>query len=248
MPIEASPVFRFVVNTTEGTRATNRILLRRSDGEPLVVRRTKVPLSGVVVTAQPVDQGADQTPGETPATPTPWGAAHARSVGDHAGPGDVWLEMETDPALPAGRYSDTVHVATNDPEAPEIEIPFTIRVRPLIDARPGVVRMWTASSNDASARSAIVTLQHHGNRKFTIKSVEISHPEIFTAVPYGEEPSSRQTVRIGLVEGLDADALGSSLEGWIRVTTDDPEKPVIEVPVLVAPNRSLSRRPVDGIR
>ncbi len=44
MPIAATPSFRFVLNTIEGQDASQRILLRRTDGEPLEIRRTKVPL------------------------------------------------------------------------------------------------------------------------------------------------------------------------------------------------------------
>jgi hypothetical protein len=156
--------------------------------------------------------------------------------------------MVADHSLAAGRYSDAVRLATNHPEAAEIEIPFTIRVRPLIEPRPAVVRMWTSPTTSDPGRSAILTLQHHGGRSFIVRSVEVSHSEIFTAAAYGTEPSTQQSVRISLIDGLDADSLGASLEGWIRITTDDPERPVLEIPVLVAPNRTLSRRPVDGRR
>jgi hypothetical protein len=156
--------------------------------------------------------------------------------------------METATSLAAGRYSDVVRVATNDPEAPEVQIPFTIRVRPLIEARPAVVRMWTAPTTRDPGRSSIVTLVHHGDRKFGVSSVAVSHPEVFTAAAYGDDIASQQSIRIGLIEGLDSAALGASLEGWIRITTDDPERPLIEVPVLVAPTRTLSRRPVNGLR
>ena len=117
------------------------------------------------------------------------------------------------------------------------EIPYTIRVRPLIDARPVVVRMWTAPTTKDPGRSAIVTLTHYGDRKFSISGVEVSNPAIFTAAAYSGEPSTQQSIRAGLVEGLEAATLGASMEGWIRVTTDDPERPVIEVPVLVAPTQ-----------
>ncbi len=247
MPIAATPSFRFVLNTIEGQDASQRILLRRTDGEPLEIRRTKVPLTGVTVTAHAVDNPPPQASPQPEATQTPWGEAHQQKT-QAAETGDVWLDMEASTSLAAGRYSDAVRLATNHPEAPEIEIPFTIRVRPLIEARPAVVRMWTAPTTNSPGRSGIVTLQHHGDRSFGVSSIEVSHPEIFTAVAYGKDPSTQQSIRTALVEGLDAATLGASFEGWIRVTTDDPEKPILEIPVLVAPTRTLSRRPVDGRR
>jgi hypothetical protein len=246
MPIEALPSFRFVLNTIEGKDSNERILLRRTDGEALVIRKTLVPMEGVTVTAEQVDATLPDAEHGEDADSTPWGAAAPAAIAAEAG--DVWLEMAADATLAAGRYSDVVRLATNHPEAAEIQIPYTIRVRPLIDARPVVVRLWTAPTTKDPGRSAIVTLTHYGDRKFSITGVEVSHPEIFTAAAYSGEPSTQQSIRTGLVEGLDAATLGASMEGWIRVTTDDPERPVIEVPVLVAPTRTLSRRPVAGER
>jgi hypothetical protein len=246
MPIEVLPSFRFVLNTIEGKDSNERILLRRTDGEALVIRKTLVPMVGVTVTAEQVDATLPDAEHGGDADSTPWGAAAPAAIAAEAG--DVWLEMAADATLAAGRYSDVVRLATNHPEAAEIEIPYTIRVRPLIDARPVVVRLWTAPTTKDPGRSAIVTLTHYGDRKFSITGVEVSNPEIFTAAAYSGEPSTQQSIRTGLVEGLDAATLGASMEGWIRVTTDDPERPVIEVPVLVAPTQTLSRRPVAGER
>ena len=247
MPIEALPSFQFVLNLIEGNRSQERILLRRADGEDLVVRKTEVPLAGVTVTAEPADAVSRETGSEAGADSTPWGAYGAKVPGD-AKPGDVWLELAVDGALAAGRYSDVVRLATNHPEAAQIEIPFTIRVRPLIEARPAVVRMWTGATAEDAGRSAIVTFSHYGDRKFLITGVEVSHPAIFSAAAYGRDPSTQQSIRTGLVEGLDASALDAVVEGWIRVATDDPERPVLTVPVLVAPTRALSRRAVVGER
>jgi len=247
MPIEALPSFRFVLNTIEGKDSNERILLRRTDGEALVIRKTLVPLAGVTVTAEPVDATPPEAVSVEEADPTPWGAATAPAA-IAAETGEVWLEMAADATLAAGRYSDVVRLATNHPEAAEIQIPYTIRVRPLIETRPVVVRMWTAPTTKDPGRSAIVTLTHYGDRKFSITGVEVSNPAIFTAAAYSGEPSTQQSIRTGLVEGLEAATLGASMEGWIRVTTDDPERPVIEVPVLVAPTQPLSRRPVAGER
>jgi hypothetical protein len=245
MPIVAKPDFRFSLNTIEGHPAMQRLLLSRADGEPLIIRKTAEPLPGLTVTAQAVKEGSDvNRPGAEPEQ-TPWGAAEPRK-GLAPAAGDVWVEMVADPSLAAGRYSGEVTLVTDDSAAPEIAIPYTVRVRPLIEARPNVVRLWTALRANDPGRSAIVTLSRYGGRKFTVTSVEVSHPTFFTAVAYNSQASPQQSIRVGLVEGISTETLHGSVEGWIRVTTDDPEMPRFEIPVLVAPNQMLSRRPVHG--
>ncbi len=247
MAIEALPSFRFNLNTIEGQDSSERILLHRTDGQPLVIRKAEVPLKGVTVRTDPVDASPPVAVPKEKTDLTPWGAA-GEPVAITAEAGDVWLEMAADGTLEAGRYSDAVRIATNHPEAAEIEIPYSIRVRPLIDARPVVVRMWTAPTAENTGRSAIVTLIHYGDRKFSVADVEVSHPAIFTAAAYSREPSTQQSIRAGLVEGLDAAAVGAVTEGWIRVTMNDPERRTLEVPVLIAPTQALSRRAVIGER
>jgi len=247
-PIDARPSLRLILNTIEGTSSSQRILLSRADGEALVIQDPQAPLDGVSVSVQAVDSAAPQTAAPVEGTPTPWGAPAPAAKPSEGKPGDVWLEMKTTASLAAGRYSDTLSVATNDPEAPRLVIPFTIRVRPLIDARPAVVRMWMAPTPTDQGRSVVVNFHHSGGRTFRIMSVEVSHPEIFTAEAYGNKASIQQSVRIGLIDGLDAAAVGAGVEGWTRITTDDAERPLIEVPVMVAPTKALSRRPVTGPR
>ncbi len=245
MPIVAKPVFRFTLNTIEGQPATQRLLLSRTDGQPLTIRMTAVSAPGLSVAAQSVDEVAAHDDSGGDHKQTPWGAAEPAKLLEPAA-GDAWVELLADASLEAGRYSGEVKLATDDPEAPEIAIPYTIRVRPLIEARPDVVRMWTALREGDPGRSTIVSLSHSGNRKFSVTSVEVSHPKIFNAVAYNPEPSSQHSIRAGVVEGIGADALQGGVEGWIRVATDDPEMPELKITVLIAPNRELSRRPVRG--
>jgi hypothetical protein len=245
MPIVAEPVFRFTLNTVAGSTAAARLLLSRSDGKPLAILGTVVPLPKLTVTTRAVGEAAAPDSPVGDRDQTPWGMAEP-AKGLKPAAGDVWVEMAVAPSLAAGRYSGEVEMATNDPRAPEIAIPFTVRVRPLIEARPDVVRMWAAPEANDPGRSAIVTLSRYGGGKFAVTAVEVSHPKVFTAVAYNSQASPQQTIRVGLAEGIGTEALHGGVEGWIRVTTDDPEMPQLEIPVLVAPNQMLSRRPVHG--
>ncbi len=136
-----------------------RILLHRSDGEPLAIRRTKVPLAGVTVTAYPVDNASPQSSPPAEATPTPWGAAKPQEI-ETTEAGGVWLEMvggRTHSPQAVIRTRSGLRPTTLKPR--RSEIPFTIRVRPLIEPRPAVVRMWTSPTTSDPGRSAILTLQ-----------------------------------------------------------------------------------------
>jgi hypothetical protein len=212
----------------------------------LEIRKTKVSQSGLTVTtgSPDVESSTVRMKAET-GTPTPWGAPTGRAD-IVPQPGEIWVELVADAALPAGRYSDVIRLATNHPDAPEISIPYSVRIRPLIEARPSAVKMWTAQSLEDPGRSAVVTLRHYGDRKFTITGVEVSHPALFTATAYAQTPSTQQTVKTALVENLDAAALGARIEGSIRITTDDPDRPNFDIPVVVAPTRTQSRRPITG--
>ena len=245
MPVEASPSLRFIINLVEGQRGSARLLLSRDDGKPLEVERATVDTEGLTVTAQPATDVSVPPKTEGKEEPQkPWGQSVRRKTPIDAGPGDVWLELRSAPTLGPGTHSGSVHVETNHPEAPEIELQYTVRVRPLIEVRPDVVRLWTTSTAHDAGRSAILTVRHNEEHSFEITGIEVSHPQLFSAVATPHPAASQQTVRVSLADDLGEDGLKGSVQGWVRIATNDDERPLIEVPVLVAPSRLLSRRPV----
>jgi hypothetical protein len=48
---------------------------------------------------------------------------------------------------------------------------------------------------------------------------------------------------VELAEGLGPEDIGRTIEGWIKISTDDPVRAKLEVPVVVASNRGATRRP-----
>lgn len=245
MPVTVKPSPALAITLIEGGSGSARLLLSRDDGQALRIVPPELEAAGLTVTAR----AADAQPGSpakpaAPDAPAPWGQARRGAREPEAGPGDVWLELSVAPVTAPGVYSGTLRVVTNHPDAPEIELPYTVRVRPILEAHPEAVRLWaTAPSND-SGRSLLLSLSHNGGRAFSIAGVEVSHPELFSAVPTPQVAGTRQLLRVRLAEALDADRLGAGVRGWIRVTTDDGEHARVEVPVLVAPSRAASRRPV----
>ena len=243
-PIVAKPSFRLNLNTISGSASSTRVLLHRADGQALEIGEVTLDHPDLVVRARPVNETADAHP----ATSEPadlWSEMASRTRNIEAKVGDVWIELAAKPSAAPGRTSGKLRFTTNDPDAPEVSLPYWVRVRPLIEVRPEGVRMWLSPRRGEEGRSSIVTLRQTKGGEFAVTDVEVSHPEIFTAAANSTATASRQAVRVRLADGLDRDGIAGSVEGWIEVHTDDAEQPVVEIPVIVAPTRALAaRRPL----
>ena len=242
-PIVVKPSFRINLTTVEGSAGQTRVVLHRIDGEALAVTEVVAEHPQLLVRAHPVT-GERVPPAEKAGDTNMWEEMATRRHDIKAAPGDVWIELATQEGPISGNIDGRLHLKTNDPEAPELSLPYMVRVRPLIEVRPAAVRMWLSPVRGTEGRSAIVSLRHNQGEEFTITGIEASHPEIFTAAANSTGSAVRQVVRIGVTEGLSADGLVGSVEGWIAVTTDDPNRPRVEIPVVVSPTRALTRRPV----
>ena len=224
-PIVAKPHLRLTASGLEGEGTRARVLLHRADGEPLEI--SSVETGNLAVRAQ-VNRVTKKE----------------MNSGAKAEEGDLWLGVVSTQDAAPGRLTGTVRAATNHPDAPEIVVPFSIRILSLIEVHPAGVRMWLPQAGGRGGQSAIVTLRRNENVEFTITAIEVSHPEIFTAATNSTAPATRQAVRVNLVDDLSPDTVSASVEGWIVVSTDDPKKPMVEIPVIVSPKRSSARRPL----
>jgi hypothetical protein len=223
-PIIAKPRLRFVLTMVEGRAASRTMLLHRTDGKPLEILGTEIDVQGLVVKTDSVTKAATKDRIE-------------------AVPGDVWIELASDPEVNASSHQGSIRLETNHPEIPQLDIPYALRVRPLIEARPPQLNFWL-SGGTAEGRSTIVSLTQNGKEPFAITAVEVSHPELFWATAASTKPATRQNMRVGLVDGLETGSIKGSIEGFIEIHTTDPNRSKLKVPVLVAPKRSLTRRRV----
>ena len=223
-PIVFKPSSRLVISTVEGQETRKRVLVRRADGENLEILSADTGDPTLVVFTEPV-------------------VKKERTNGYEAVPGDVWLELVLPADSPIGSHTGKLRLSTNDPIASSLEVSFALRVRPLIDFRPKGVRLWTTPSRSGDGYSAFVNLNRNGEGSFTITGIDVSHPEIFSAAVISAEPAGRQTVRVELAEGLGPEAISGTIEGWIEISTDDPIRAKLEVPVVVASSRERTRRP-----
>jgi hypothetical protein len=240
-PIVAKPSFRLSLTAIRGSASSTRVLLHRVDGKALEIGEVTLDHPDLVVRARPVIETTEARPAASEPADL-WSEMASRRKSIEAKVGDVWIELAAKPSAAPGRTSGKLRFTTNDPDAPEVSLPYWVRVRPLIEVRPEGVRMWLSSGRGEGGRSSIVILRQTKGGEFAVTDVEVSHPEIFTAAANSTATASRQAVRVRLADGLDRDGIAGSVEGWIEVHTDDAEQPVVEIPVIVAPTRSLATR------
>jgi hypothetical protein len=223
-PIVFRPNNRLFISTVEGQEARKRVLLRRADGETLEILSADTGDPTLVAVTVPV-------------------VKKERTNDYEAAPGDVWLELVLPADSPIGSRTGKLRLSTNDPIASSFEVPFAMRVRSLIEFRPDGVRLWPTPSRSGNGYSGFVNLNRNGQGSFMITGIDVSHPEVFSAAVVSSEPAQRQTVRVELTKDLGPEAIRGTIEGWIEISTDDPIRPKVEVPVVVASNREGTRRP-----
>jgi hypothetical protein len=228
-PIEFKPNNRLAISTIEGQETRKRVLLRRADGESLQIFSAETGDQTLVVVTEPV-------------------VKEEKTNNYEAALGDVWLELVLPADSPIGSRTGKLRISTNDPVAKSFEVPFAVRVRPLIEHRPEGVRLWPTPSRSGDGYSGFVTLNRNEKGFFTVTGIDVSHPEVFSAAVVSSEAAKRQTVRVELAEGLGPEAISSTIEGWIEISTDDPIRSKIEVPVVVASSREGTRRGFPAVR
>lgn len=217
VPIAVTPAHRIYVNTLEGTAATERVRLHRMDGEVLDARLESTALPpGVTVR---IDRVEDE-PGMAS--------------------GDLWLDVTADGSSVIVNHSGTITLGTNDPAAPVLQVPLVIRVRPTIDVRPIPVQLWPPDGGpDRTTR--LVRLAQGARTPFEITAIEIDDPAMIHAEAVSQGAQQIHSVRVSLVDGITVDR---AMQTSVRITTTDPAKPVIAVPVQIHPRNQAVRRPV----
>jgi hypothetical protein len=198
------------------------VILHRSDGKALEVGPPAVdePFLTIKTTAVTTAETVDNQPAEA---------------------GDVIVEASLDKVKGAFQKSVSLRLTTNHPEEPEIEIPVTLRVRPLIEARPAQVRL-TVDPNAPAALGTMFRLTHNGGDNFEIKSVEVSQPDYLVVTQVTTGALRSHNIKVDFKEGLEK--LPSTLNGVIKIKTSDPMAGEIDVPVNVSERRAVTRRPL----
>jgi len=222
----ATPAMRFVLSAVEGEPAESRILLHRTDGKALEV-------------------GVDGTGNPALSVRTEVVSKATKKDRVQAEPGDVWLVLATKADQRAVNSNGSLKVTTNQPDLPTLTIPFTVRVRPLIELRPATAQLWFGQEN-TGRRQTIVTLTGYQDRKFKITGVDVSNPELFSARADSQDSSTRHRLWIILADGATASAANEKVKGFVRIHTDLPGRKELNLPVLVESRKPAGPRTVYG--
>jgi hypothetical protein len=215
-PIVVLPQLRVYLDTVAGAAELERVLLHRTDGKPLQVSARTVDLpAGVHVDVVPVRE------------------KETAPEGPEAVPGDVWLQTRVEADTSPGLYRGSLAVHTDHPDLPELELPTSVRVRPLIEARPDVVQLWV-SPDEGRSRSALLRVQHNGSGTFSITGIEVGDPELIKVTRMDDGSSRLHNVRVDLVGAVEPADLDAASTIPVVIHTDDPEASTVRVAVRVA--------------
>ena len=125
---------------------------------------------------------------------------------------------------PTGPLEGDVVVRTNHPQQPELRIPIGGYVRPMLMATPPRVEFGTFAPSEP--RKGSVVVNNHGEAAVRVLGVESDVPGL-TAQVAEREKGKRFDVNLTLAAGL----APGPIAGTLRVRTDSPRTPVLEIPV-----------------
>ena len=124
---------------------------------------------------------------------------------------------------------------TDHPDAEFIDVPFSLRLRPVIEARPAQLRLILQDGN-SSARTALFRIQHNLRHEFKITGVKPSNPDVFRVqLVDGDTKQKVHTLAVMLSDEVVPGSLDGRLLESLVVTTDDSKHQELLIPVLIEP-------------
>lgn len=126
---------------------------------------------------------------------------------------------------PVGTLAEYVVVETNHPQQPQLKIPVSGFIRPLVVVTPDTADFGSLTL-DAEGADGTLILKHYGAQPLEISAAESSVPGVQVAVE-PVEPGSEFNVRVQ----LPPDMPKGPFAGTISLTTNNPRKPTVEIPL-----------------
>ncbi len=141
--------------------------------------------------------------------------------------GQQWEVSVTVPAdAPQGMLNQKITLKTSNPKAPEVSVAVSGIVRPIIQVVPGEINFGTIPATAPVGRN-VVLISNRQDAKLELSSVEVDN-KAFTAEVIPLTAGQRYQVAVTLGAGAPKGTHRTTL----RITTNDPTRPRIEVPVL----------------
>lgn len=128
-------------------------------------------------------------------------------------------------AAPIGTLAEYVVVKTNHPQQPELKIPVSGFVRPLVVLTPSKADFGAVALDEDGAYGNL-TLKHYGSVPLEISAAEATVPGIeidVEAVEAGHEFKVRVQLPPDMPKGPFA--------GTVRLSTNNPRQPTVEFPI-----------------
>ncbi len=214
--IAVLPRAQMNLNGVMGDQPTATLIVRRYDGEELKILRVENTEERMVITAKPVTESIQ--------------------IGrDQAVPGDVLLVASLAPGVADVSTSGRLKVETNHPDSETIDVAFTLRIRPAIEARPNQIRLLLQEGN-TPGRMMLARVQHNLRGEFRVTGVTPSNPELFKAtIVNGDSKQQVHTVAVMLKDDVLPGSLTNRVLESLVLTTDEATQPQILIPVLIEP-------------
>jgi hypothetical protein len=141
------------------------------------------------------------------------------------GRGRQWVILATlGSDAPEGPLAGDVIVRTNHPQQPTLALPIAGYVRPVLAVSPPVADFGSFAPSEPRRGSVIVT--NHGEEPVTVLAAESDVPGLSAQVA-AREKGKRYDVNLTLAAGI----APGPFAGTLRVRTDSPRQPLLEIPV-----------------
>lgn len=195
----------------QGEPIKQTIIVRRPDGKPMEIKDVAGLPPEVVLTKEPVTaKNADPPTSNNPARP-----------------GDVRLLFAVAQTDKPGSLTAQLKIATNHPDKPELTMPLTVNVQPIVRVTPP--RLQVRRDPTAAEATARINLAHAHSKPFRVQNVAVK----------GDLPGCTASVASGAagpVQVIEVHSAGEApaagiYNGTVMATTDLASTPTIEVPV-----------------
>ena len=200
-PFTVSPSDRWVTSILTGSSSTGRISFYNGSGSPVRIK-------------QVIPGGANFT-----------AALEAIEEGKR-----YEITVATNPALKPGQYHQTMKVLTDSKAAPEMEIELAVTVYPKVFVMPTMLNLSPPQPGADSSEMSIPPIYVRKLREGGLKVNNVSSTLPFLSFVVATETEG-QTYTVTVRIDKSKVTTPGEFKGKIRIETNDPDSPVLEVPV-----------------
>jgi len=200
-PFTISPSDRWVTSVLSGSSSAGTLNLYNGSGTPIHVKQIKPGGTDFNASYQMIEDGKRYE-----------------------------VSVATNPALKPGQYHQTLKIVTDSKQAPELEVDLAVTVFPKVFVTPNMLSIPQISSTQDMSAVNIPLIYVRKLRGDGLKVTSVSSTLPFVTLTLSTETEGQiYTIKVK----LDRSKITSpgEFKGKIRIETNDPEMPVLEVPI-----------------